>query len=66
MQYAPVNWTAGDVQRFTAFQDALNAYQQLDYVRGKVGASLPAALANFLQARQTDIANLVKIGRAHV
>jgi len=60
MQTVPIGWTSNDVQRFTAFQDGLNAYQQLDYVRGKVGASLPTALANFLQARQADIANTVK------
>lgn len=60
MQQLPTGWTVDDLARFTAFQDTLNGYQQLDYVRGKVGASLPANVAQFLQARQADIGNLVK------
>lgn len=60
MQYLPNNWSVGDLQRFNAFLDALSAYQALDYVRGKVGASLPQAMSNFLQARQQDLGQLVK------
>lgn len=53
MQQVPTGWTPGDLERFNAVVDVVNAYQSFDYAR-----KIVAPNNQFLAARQQDVGSL--------